>query len=255
MLYFSSIKEEQNIDRQQREVTRHDATQHDMSRYTLTIKEASDLFTDYGVPRSPRSIQRFCELENLNCIRVKGEKTERYFVDPLSVERYAQELKQLENISQLGGEVLRHDASQRDTSRQTMPQEMPLSRVVVAPPEPRADEEIVTLKTRVTALQKENRTLKIDRAVKEQIMGQMADERSAWHEQLIAQSREMGGLEMQLQQLSAPRRDMSRHDATELVVDATPLEADTAAIDLETPTTPAITAEPVKRSLWRKIVG
>lgn len=247
--------EENTLELPQRDMSRHDAPEHDASRHTVTIKQASDLFSEYGVPRSARSVQRFCELGNLDCIRVKGEKTERYFVDPDSVERYAQELKQLENISQLGGEVLRHDASQRDTSRQTAPQEIPLSRVAVAIPEPRADEEIVTLKTRLSALQKENRTLKIDRAVKEQIMGQMADERSAWHEQLIAQSREMGRLEMQLQQLSAPRRDMSRHDATELVVDATPTEADAAAIDLETPTAPVITAEPVKRSLWRKIVG
>ena len=246
--------EDQTHELSQRDMSRHDATQHVVSRHTVTIRQASDLFTDYGVPRSSRSVQRFCELGNLDCIRVKGEKTERYFVDPSSVERYARELKQLENISQLGGE-LRHDASQRDTSRQNAPQEIPLSRGVAAPAEPRADEEIARLKTRVSALQKENRTLKFDRAVKEQIMGQMAEERSAWHEQLIAQSREMGQLEMQVQQLSAPRRDMSRHDATDVVVDATPLEADVAAIDHKTSATPVITAEPVKRSLWRKIVG
>ena len=73
--------------------------QHDMSRHTLTIKQASALFANLGVPRSTRSIQRFCEIGSIDCIRVKGEKTDRYFVDQQSVERYAKELKQLEHIS------------------------------------------------------------------------------------------------------------------------------------------------------------
>ena len=99
------------------EPARHDATHPDMSRHTFTIKQSADRFASLGVPRSPRSVQRFCELGNLDCIRVKGEKTERYFVDPQSVERYAEELRQLENISHLGIDMSRHDASYRVPSR------------------------------------------------------------------------------------------------------------------------------------------
>ena len=79
----------------QDDVSRHDTSQRDMPRHILTIKQAADLFSQHGVSRSPRSVQRFCELGHLDCARIKGDKGERYFVDPLSIERYAEELKQL----------------------------------------------------------------------------------------------------------------------------------------------------------------
>src|ERR1022692_4472135 len=117
MCYSQGKSMEPEITSTIQDMSRHDATQHDMSRHTLTIKQASRLFSELGVPRSPRSIQRFCELNNVDSIRVKGEKTERYFINRESIERYAQELKQLENISHIEDDVARHDATQRDTTR------------------------------------------------------------------------------------------------------------------------------------------
>ena len=151
--------EEINDIAEQNTLTRHDATQGDMSRHTLTIKQAADLFAALGVPRSPRSVQRFCELQHLDCILVKGEKVERYFIDPASIERYAEELKQLENISQLGADLPRHDATQRDTTRH-------VASVPVAEPAPEpiseAAHETPELRNRVDTLEKENMQLKID---------------------------------------------------------------------------------------------
>jgi hypothetical protein len=237
------------------DITRHDALRRDTSRHTLTIKQTAELFAKHGAPRSPRSIQRFCDQENIDCIRVKGDKTERYFVDPVSVERYAQELKQLENISHIGAEVTRHDASQHDTSRHDATPDS-VAPNVTKHTHDTADESVELL-SRIDVLDKENLQLKIDRAAKEQFIGQMLDDRRAWLAQLTEQSREIGRLEMEVQQLAAPSRDMTRHDATDIITDAaTFVEQVPMTIDTETALATASLpthAEPTKRSVWRRI--
>ena len=233
----------------QDDVSRHDTSQRDMPRHILTIKQAADLFSQHGVSRSPRSVQRFCELGHLDCARIKGDKGERYFVDPLSIERYAEELKQLENISNLGVDTMRHDALQRDVPRRDATFEIP-SPIPKSMPE--RDDEIVVLRARVMTLKKANLQLSIDRSAKEQVIGQMAEERQVWLDQLIAQSREIGRLETQVQQLAAPQRDTSRHDATAVVLlDATAAEPEQTVIDSATQADP----EPPTRSVWRRIFG
>jgi hypothetical protein len=166
--------EELSTAEQQQDTSRHDATRRDTSRHTLTIKQAAQLFAAHGVPRSPRSVQRFCELGSIEAIRVKGEKTERYFIDPTSVERYAEELKQLESISQIGNDEARHDASQRDMTRHVAT-ETKAPAMPDLPSEP--DHETEQLRQRVNTLEKEKLQLQIDRAAKEQVIGHMVDER------------------------------------------------------------------------------
>lgn len=239
------------------DITRQDALRRDISRHTLTIKQTAELFATHGVPRSPRSIQRFCDQENIDCIRVKGDKTERYFVDPVSVERYAQELKQLENISHIGAEMKRNDASQHDTSRHDATPDS--ATVHVAKHTHETANESIELRSRIDVLDKENLQLKIDRAAKEQFIGQMLDDRRAWLTQLTEQSREIGRLEMQVQQLAAPSRDMTRHDATDSITDAaTLLEQVSVSLDTETALATEnllVDAEPPKRSVWSRIFG
>ena len=247
--------EENNVIVQHHDITRHNASRRDTTRHTITIKQAAELFARHDVPRSPRSVQRFCDHENIDCIRVKGDKAERYFVDPVSVERYAQELKQLENISHIGAEVPRHDASQYDASRHdATPNSDALN---VAKHTYETADENGGLRSRIDVLDKENLQLKIDRAAKEQFIGQMLDDRRAWLAQLTEQSREIGRLEMQVQQLAAPSRDMTRHDATDIITDAaTFVEQVPMTIDTETALATAslpTDAEPTKRSVWRRI--
>lgn len=236
-------------------VAHYDATRHDTSRHTLTIKQAAELFVRYDVPRSPRSIQRFCDHGNIDCIRVKGEKTERYFVDPVSVERYAKELKQLENISHFGGEVTGYDAPIRDVARRDAPIEGPLPASERLNAEPVVETQ--KLVSRIDTIEKENLQLRIDRAAKEQVIGQLVDERRTWLTQLTEQSREIGRLEMQVQQLAAPRPDMTRHDTTDAVVDATIMaEPEALLVEVDAaplPITKSTNMEPVKPSLWRRI--
>src|SRR5690348_13756137 len=103
-------------------VARQDAPDRAIGRHTLTVKQASDLFAQLGVPRAPRSVQRFCEQGLIDCIPVTGENgTTRYFIDPQSVKSYAAELKQLQDISKLGADIARHDAPERATARHDAP--------------------------------------------------------------------------------------------------------------------------------------
>ena len=220
------------------EPARHDAPGSDMSRHTFTIKQAADRFASLGVPRSPRSVQRFCELGNLDCIRVKGEKTERYFVDPLSVERYAEELRQLENISQLGMDTSRHDATERDTTRHDAPASnvKPTEEAPAPTPTPEPSDE---LRSRLDAAEKEKMQLQIDVAARTYVINQMTDERRHFLDQIVTQSREIGRLETRVQQLAAPQPDVTRHDATVVEVPPEPERVE--------PTPPP---QPEKRKPW-----
>src|SRR3954470_14005995 len=69
-------------------------TSPDMTRYVLTIEEASQLFAEAGVPRAPRTITRFCALGDLDCIRMDTEKNFKYLIDRNSVEKRIEQLKQ-----------------------------------------------------------------------------------------------------------------------------------------------------------------
>ena len=237
-------------------VSRHDATQHDMSRHTLTIKQASLLFSQLGVPRSPRSVQRFCELNNIDAIRVKGEKTERYFINRESVERYAQELQQLENISHIEDDIARHEAPQRDTTRHDAPPSVTHEGPDNEFP---SGHEKAELRECVVILEKEKLQLAIDRAAKEQVINQMLDERREWLGQLTQQSREIGRLEMQVKQLNAPKDDLSRHVAIEdiepaaKIPPASPQTPMVAEAILPSPT--LVEEKRTKRSAWKKIFG
>src|SRR5204863_6860471 len=108
--------------------------------FGLTIRQASQLFADLGVPRAPRSVQRFCEHGYLDCVRVKGAKGDQFFINRQSVERYAEELRQIEAIASIGAKE-RQDAPQRDTARNSAPERATVSPPRVEPkPERQQDE-------------------------------------------------------------------------------------------------------------------
>lgn len=234
--------------------SRHDAPQHDLSRHTLTIKQASQLFTDLGVPRSIRSIQRFCENGSVDSIRVKGEKTERNFINQESVERYAKELLQLEHISRIEDDTSRHDTTQRDITRHDAPRRDAPQNIDSQELVSEAPREMLAFKARIDILEKEKLQLQIDRSAKEQVIGHIMDERRDMVDRLTEQSREIGRLETQLLQLAAPQRDTSRHDATDDdTTDPIPDEkVNDASVVVPEPVAP-VEVEAPRRSIWGKI--
>src|SRR3954454_9817778 len=94
---------------------------YDKARHPLTIADAVELFAQLGTPRSKRSVQRFCEQKHLDCVRIKGPRGDQFFINRESVERYAEELRQIEAIATLGDET-RHDAPQHAAARFNAPE-------------------------------------------------------------------------------------------------------------------------------------
>ena len=100
------------------EAARIDASQRDEARHSLTTAQAAEIFAQLGVPRSKRSVQRFCESGHLDFVSVKGPRGDEFFISRKSVERYAEELRQIDAIASIGDEA-RHDAPQRDNIDET----------------------------------------------------------------------------------------------------------------------------------------
>src|SRR3954451_18252336 len=106
---------------------------YDKARHPLTIADAVELFAEFGTPRSKRSVQRFCEQEHLDRVRIKGPRGDQFFINRESVVRYAEELRQIEAIATLGDEA-RHDAPQHVAARTDAPmRDMPIETAAPAP--------------------------------------------------------------------------------------------------------------------------
>src|SRR4051812_37184710 len=104
------------------DTARHSAPiEHDTARHPLTIFQAVELFSQLGVPRSKRSVQRFCKEGHIDCVSIKGPRGDQFFINRESVERYAEELRQIEVVGSIAAEP-RHDASQRAIARQSAPE-------------------------------------------------------------------------------------------------------------------------------------
>jgi hypothetical protein len=74
--------------------TRLVATSND-SDFTLTIEDALSLYAEAGIPRTPRSIQRYCAKEHLSSRRIETEFGEKYLVTRASVEKHIAYIKEV----------------------------------------------------------------------------------------------------------------------------------------------------------------
>lgn len=80
-------------------MTTHDeprlvATSSD-SDFTLTIEAALALYAAAGIPRTPRSIQRYCAKQHLASRRIETEFGEKYLITPASVEKHIAYIKEV----------------------------------------------------------------------------------------------------------------------------------------------------------------
>ena len=80
------------------DTSRQDATASDNSKYSVAAEDASLLFAEAGVPRSVRTVQRFCQKGHLDCVLVDTEMTEMYLIDRNSIERRIKELQQIQQV-------------------------------------------------------------------------------------------------------------------------------------------------------------
>jgi hypothetical protein len=114
---------------------RHDAPdtpRPSATRYTLSLEETAVRFTEAGLPRNIRSLQRYCAAGRLDCIKEETVSGLAYFVDPDSVERAITQLAQLHGIT----DEVRHGATVHDVSHHVVSEDQP--RMVDDTPRPSA---------------------------------------------------------------------------------------------------------------------
>jgi len=131
------------------------------SEFTLTIEDALERYARAGLPRTPRSIQRYCAKGHLDCRRMETPFGEKYMISPESVAKHIAYIEEVRPVATSRDEP-RHAATDvapeqsHDGRRQDGPTTPDLSRPVateyVQQLEKRLDEkdgEIVFLRSEV----------------------------------------------------------------------------------------------------------
>jgi hypothetical protein len=91
------------------DMSRHVATTPD-SDFTLTIDEALDQYARAGLPRTPRSLQRYCAKGHLDCRRMETPFGEKYMISPASVAKHIAYIEEVRPVA-TGRDESRHAAT------------------------------------------------------------------------------------------------------------------------------------------------
>lgn len=223
----------------------------DTARHSLTITQASELFAQLGVPRSKRSVQRFCEQGHLDCVRIKSARGDQFFINRESVERYAEELRQIEAVATIGVEA-RHDAPQHAVARNSAPERATSMEAVTETATRHQPEQGES--SEVTRLKDENLNLRIDNRAKEiaiaELSRRLTEDRDKFLGAMQDMSYKLGAAETRLAQIEAPKQegDETRQSATdpaavEAIIVPAPGEPASAPVAPEPETQP-------KKSWW-----
>src|SRR5712691_6528192 len=78
--------------------SRHVATSPD-SDFTLSIEEALEQYARAGLPRTPRSLQRYCAKGHLDCRRMETPFGEKYMISPASVAKHIAYIEEVRPVA------------------------------------------------------------------------------------------------------------------------------------------------------------
>src|SRR5438874_6856235 len=92
------------------------------SEFTLTIDEALERYSRAGLPRTPRSVQRYCAKGHLDCRRVETTFGEKYLIAPASVDKHLAYIEEVRPVA-TSPDMPRHAATGRDEPRQVATEE------------------------------------------------------------------------------------------------------------------------------------
>jgi hypothetical protein len=191
----------------------------DPSKYTLGAEEASRLFLEAGVPRSPRTIDRYCKSGHLVCMKVDTERNEKYLITSESVAARIKELQQAVPSGHVETypDMSSHVETQPDMSRHDYINDQKLV------------EEKRKLEEKIAELERENLDLKITNRGKDYFVEELRKDRENFEvvrkemtQQLIDQSRRVGELEVKVNLLEAPRPEPRTTEYPSSVIDVTP---------------------------------
>ena len=91
------------------DLSRQVATSPD-SDFTLTIDEALERYARAGLPRTPRSIQRYCAKGHLDCRRIETQFGEKYLISPASIDKHIAYIEEVRPVA-TGRDEPRHAAT------------------------------------------------------------------------------------------------------------------------------------------------
>jgi hypothetical protein len=162
-----------------------DATTSDLSRpvatgddsdYSLSVDEALARYQAAGLPRTPRSIQRYCTKGYLEARRVETEFGEKFLIKPESVDRhiaYIMEVRPVATGRDLARQVATNEATEIAPESTNGEAGASDDKVRQVPTTPEMSQPVVAFDARyVAVLERENEFLREQIAVKdEQIKG------------------------------------------------------------------------------------
>jgi hypothetical protein len=88
----------------------------DDSDFTLTIDDVLERYGRAGLPRTPRSIQRYCAKGHLQCRLIETEFGEKYLIAPASVDKHIAYIEEV-RLAATSPDLSRHAATSHDLSR------------------------------------------------------------------------------------------------------------------------------------------
>src|SRR6266852_4287208 len=105
------------------------------SDFVLSIDDALERYARAGLPRTPRSIQRYCAKGHLDCRRIETPFGEKYLITPASVAKhiaYIEEVRPLATRRDAPRQVATTDIAEQgqDEQRQTTSTSLDPSRQV-----------------------------------------------------------------------------------------------------------------------------
>jgi len=173
------------------------------AHHTVTVREATRLFEDSGVPRTERSIINWCQVNRQGIARLDAfldTNERRYYITPESITRAIEEERSRQSTT-ADRAAPEPDAQAKDES--------------VPKHAERADED--------DSLHTKLRDSEITNRVKDQVIKMLEDERKRlmderenYVHELMAQSRQIGELETRLLQIGAPVRREHEKEIQEL---------------------------------------
>jgi len=175
------------------------APENGSSRYSLTVDAASDAFVQAGIPRSRRTVIRYCAQDHLDCIKVDTENSERYLINPDSIRRRIEEIRQAYPASRISPDA----ALGRDVTRrvETGPDASRHGSTAGVSEAPAKNED---LEKRVEELETENLDLKITNRGKDSFIKMIREQSTGLIQQVGDYRQRIGELETRLR-LEAPR--------------------------------------------------
>src|SRR6266446_8307984 len=69
------------------------------SDFTLSIDDALERYARAGLPRTPRSIQRYCAKGHLDCRRIETSFGEKYLISPASVDKHIAYIEEVRPVA------------------------------------------------------------------------------------------------------------------------------------------------------------